>query len=201
MSYYIHHSMKFFALNTNLADVKQDFLTLDEQEVHTTHYHWMSFFFAILREIIYSIFFIGAVSLLGWAGVPLAPLISIAFFLWIFFIFFHLIKAYIDWRYDFILITTDKVILIDQSSIFQRKITPITLDNFASISSQTQFLNIFRFGKIVLNLKEGVGAEIALHFIPDAGRVAGVMADCVTKFQRRRGTSAEAQPDNIAAGE
>ena len=75
------------------------------------------------------------------------------------------VHDYIDWKFDFIDLTTDKVIIVDQGSIFRRTIKQINLENIASVTSKTQFLNLFPFGVVHIDLKEGHGQEMILQYM------------------------------------
>jgi hypothetical protein len=113
--------------------------------------------------------------------------VGILSLLWFVFVFFNLIKAYIDWAYDFILITTDKVILLDQTSFFKREIKPIHIENIGGVSTETQFWDIFPFGTLCIHLKEGMGGQnITKYYVPRARKVAGILSDVVTKYQRKQ---------------
>lgn len=177
--------MRFFALDTNIENIKQRYMAQGEKEIMTVYYHGMSFFFAVIRQTIFTviIFAIGLAG--GIAGIPLGGLIGVLFFIWFFFVFNSILKAYLDWNHDFIFITTDKIVLYDQTSVFHHMVTPINMENFASVSSSTQFFNVFNFGALELNLKEGAGERIVLKYIPHAGHVAAQISQCVTTYQRR----------------
>ena len=178
--------MRFFALQTDKQKIIKDFCSKDEDVIYMTYYHGLSFLFAIIREIIITII-VFAFAIMGvlfdW---PLLWLLAILFSLWFIFVFFNALKAYIDWSYDMIVITTDKVILIDQTSFLRQEIKPISLENIGSITTRTQFGNIFNFGQIVIDLKEGEGGKnIKLFYVPSAEEVAAKISDAVTRFQRK----------------
>lgn len=177
--------MKIFALETDTEKLKRQCMSDGEQEVLMTYYHALSFLFASIREIFVTIT-IFLVGIAFWYfKAPMLWVTIILFFVWFFFVFFNLMKAWIDWRYDFILVTTDKLILVDQTSIFHQKINPIHLENIGSISAETQYMNLFGFGKIVVNLKEGEGGQsITLTFVPNADQVAAKISQTVTYYQR-----------------
>jgi GNAT superfamily N-acetyltransferase len=59
-------------------------------------------------------------------------------------------------------VTNEEVVFVDQSSLFHIKIRQMNLDNVASVSAESQFWNIFPFGKIHFDLKEGVGSSLTL---------------------------------------
>jgi hypothetical protein len=112
---------------------------------------------------------------------------GVTFGFWFLFILSRMIKSLIDWMFDFIMITTDKVLMVDQTSIFKREIKPIHLENIGGVSTETQFWDIFRFGSLRLHLKEGLGGQdLTKKYVPYAGRVAGILSDVVTAYQRKR---------------
>ncbi len=178
--------MRFFALETDTAKIKQSFLSQDEQEKMTVRYHGFRFFMTFIRNAFFTLIFLAVGIGLGYVGLPSFWLLVIVGSAWLIFIFIPLLKAYLDWRYDFILITTDKVIVVDQSSVFHRKVTPINLENFASVSVETQFWNLFPFGKLYFSLKEGTGDSVRLQYVPNVDQVAAGISDCITIFQRRK---------------
>lgn len=179
--------MRIFALETDIEKIKERFCHKGECIVLMTYYHGLSFFFAILREICIS-FILISVGIVGvifkW---PLVWMVPILLVLWLMFVFFNVVKAYIDWTYDFIIITTDKIILVDQTSIIKQQVTPLHIENIGAISMFTQYWNIFPFGGIAIHLKEGRGGEdITLKYVPRAQEVASIMSDVVTQYQRRQ---------------
>ena len=162
-----------------------------------TYYHSFSFFFAIVRDIFITIILFGigfGAYVLEW---PLFWLNIILASIWFVFVFFNVMKAYIDWCFDFILVTTDKIILIDQTSIFKQEIKPIHIENIGGVSTKTQFWNIFPFGILKIHLKEGLGGkDIQLKFVPRVQKIASMISEVVTRYQRRNPAQyVQAAPD------
>jgi hypothetical protein len=178
--------MRIFALETDIAKLKQQFLSAEEKELCTIFHHPLQFVFACVKEVIMTIVIVAVGVLLIWFGLDPAVVIFGLVLAWFVLVFFSLLRDFIDWKYDFILLTTDKVVIVDQSSLFYRKVTPMNLENFASVSAETQFLNIFPFGTIQMSLKEGTGTEMCMRYIPDAATSASKISDAVTQFQRRK---------------
>ena len=177
--------MRILALETDIQKVIDQNLSANEEMVLMTYYHPLSFLFSSLREIIITLVFIGAAFLFWYFSAPMLYAIPALIGLWLVFVFLNLLKAWIDWRYDFIMVTTDKLVLVDQTSIIHQKINPIHLENIGSIASETQFWNLFGFGKIVVNLKEGEGGQaIVLTYVPRADQVAAKISQTVTYYQR-----------------
>ena len=178
--------MRIFALETDIGKLKQRFLSSEEREIQTVFFHGFRFFFVVLKDVLWTLLLIAIAVAAGYAGLALEWLIPGALLLWLFFTFRTLLRAYIDWRYDFLLITTDKMIVVDQSSLFHQKVTPMNLENIASVSAETQFWNLFPFGILHFNLKEGTGNGVNFRYIPHAHDVASGISDSITTFQRRK---------------
>lgn len=178
--------MRIFALETDREKLRRRFLSEGEREIRTISFHGFRFFLRMLWDIFWAIIVILFVLGVSSVGLPLSWVAIAAGIPWFLFMFASLLKAYIDWRYDFILITTDKVIVVDQSSLFHQKVTPMNLENFASVSAETQFWNLFPFGILHFNLKEGAGNGVKLRYIPHVHDAASVISDAITTFQRRK---------------
>ncbi len=178
--------MRIFALETDLEKIKKRFCQDGECVLHTTPFHTLSFLFASLRDIFLTIvFFFG-----GWAGIafglPVLWTVGGLSVAWFILVFFSFLKAYIDWLYDCIIITTDQVILVDQTSVFKHEIRPMHVDNIGAITTTTQFWNMFPFGIIKIHLKEGLGGDtIILKYVPRAEEVAVIITGVVKDYQRR----------------
>jgi len=179
--------MRIFALETNLHNVKQRFLTSGESEIFTVHPHVMSFLMHIMWEVFLTlVLFTGNAYLYQQGIISIAMAVGIFTVGWFIFVFFGLIEAYIDWKYDFIFLTTDKLIIVDQMSLFRKSITPINLENLGDVVTLTQWLNLFDFGIIKFSLKEGSGPEIKLKYMPNADRLVAKISQQITLYQRRK---------------
>ncbi len=193
--------MRVFALETDPDKIKRQFLSPGEREVLFTRYHALSFFFACIREILITVALFGIGVFALFQGWPMFWITGALAMTWAVFVFFSIFKAYIDWMYDFIFATTDKVVLVDQTSFIRRKINPIHLDNIGSVTAVTQFWGIFNFGIIKLHLKEGLGGDtITLRYVPNATEVVAKIADVVTNYQRRLGGSTALRRQMTAEG-
>jgi hypothetical protein len=175
--------MRIFALETDLKKLEEKFLSPGEQHIITAFHHWIIFAVALIKYILITAIIVAiAVTVDIATGAPWDWTALTAFVFWLILVPFQLLKRYIDWRYDFIFVTTTRVITVDQSSIFKQSIKQFNLENFASITSHTQFWNIFPFGKIVFELKEGHGRGMTYKYIPDAQTVADAISDTVALF-------------------
>lgn len=185
--------MRLFALDTRaMQHIRKRYCTAGECEVVLTRYHWMSFLLRSFREFLVTLI-LAALVFVAWEYEwPIAEIIGIVVSLWVIFVLFKILKAFIDWRFDFILVTTDKIVLVDQTSVFSRQEKPIHLENVGGIAASTQFWDIFPFGRITIHLKEGLGGDaVTIYFVPHAQELAATIADVVTKYQRKGHTVQE----------
>lgn len=178
--------MRILALETDPDRIKRRFCHAEEQEILTTYFHGMRFFFAIVREILITLALV-SLAVLAWVKQwPFWSLGGVLITVWFIFVFFSLLRAYIDWAYDFLWVTTDKILLVDQTSVLRQEIKPIHIENIGGISTATQLWGLFSFGILKIHLKEGLGGDILLlKYVPNAGEVAARMTAVVTQFQRR----------------
>ncbi|MCA9370717.1 MAG: hypothetical protein KC680_02020 [Candidatus Peregrinibacteria bacterium] len=184
--------MRIFALETDINKIKQKFCHSGESILLSTPYHTFSFFFSSIRELFITIalFVVGIIAFIY--DLPMGWTLGVLLFIWVVFVFFNLLKAYVDWLYDFIIVTDHQVILVDQTSIYKHEIRPIHVDNIGAITTSTQFWNIFPFGILKIHLKEGLGGDtVMLKYVPHAEEVAATITRAVSSHQSRSQTSAQ----------
>jgi hypothetical protein len=192
--------MRIFALETDIEKIKNRFVCEGEKVKHITHYHGASFFFASIREILVTLLLLITGVVAWFFNAPMGFTVIVLVLIWIFFVLFSGLKAYIDWCYDLVIVTTDKIILVDQTSIFKQKVNPIHIENIGSVTSLTQFWDIFSFGIVEINLKEGEGGgKIVLHYVPEARDVAAHITDAVTHYQRWEGRAPQRPREDVSA--
>jgi len=179
--------MKIFALETNIERAVKSFLSEGEQLLLVVRFHAAVFLFAVLRHLLLTLVLVGIATAAVLLSVPLWWAVGGFFLVWIFTVLIKVVTAYIDWKYDFLVVTNDKVVLVNQSSIFHVEVRQMHLENFASVTARTQFWNLFPFGIVCFDLKEGVGQSICLTYIPDAAQVASQITNAVRRFQRAQG--------------
>ncbi len=176
--------MRIFALETNREKLMKSLLTRDERVIRHTRFHWMRYVGRILRFLIVTAI---AIAIVIWGPLLLLPPETdwVLLAVWFLFAFLPLINTIVDWWQDAIVATSEEVVIIDQHTFFQRKIRQMSLENLASVTDQTQWGNIFGFGKLMFDLKEGTGEHIELYFVPHADRMASAISDATVSFHRR----------------
>jgi len=178
--------MKIFALDTDMDRLKRRVISAQEREIVTVRFHPFLFIGKVLWEFVLTMVILG-VAVWAWTlGAPLLLLSIAVVIAWLVFVFIPIIRAYIDWRFDGIVLTTEKVVIIDQKSIFRQIMQQMNLENIASVGTETQWLNLFKFGQLCFDLKEGTGAKVCFKYVPNADLVSAAISDAVTDFQRRR---------------
>jgi len=181
--------MKIFALETDNEKAKKEILIDGEKEIFSTRYHCILFagrsiaplLFLLMILLVYAFpaYKFGTAFALHWAalsGFFMAALVIT---------FLPVLKALVDWKYDGIILTDKRLIILNQSSIFKEDNRKMDLDNVASVRAITQFWNIFPFGKLQIDLKEGVGKSIELPYMPKAAAVAKSISEAVCNLQAR----------------
>lgn len=178
--------MRIFALETDVQKIIRRFCDEGECVRLVSPYHTLSFLFASLRDVVITVLLVGMGMFVWFMGWPMLPTVGILCFAWLVFVFFNFLKAYVDWLYDCLIVTDDKVILVDQTSVFQQEVKPIYVDNIGGISTTTQFWNVFPFGTVKIHLKEGLGGDtLSLKYVPRAEEVAAIISGIVTTYQRK----------------
>ncbi len=179
--------MRIFALETDMKKLTQSFLSKDEQLIACARFHGFLFFLRsiimVFKTIVLIALAIGAVYL----GIPLVTLTIAVTVTWIIFVGFSWLRAFIDWQFDELVISSEKLVIVNQSSLFRQEIRQMNLENLASVRARTQYWGLFPFGELYFDLKEGTGAGIKLGYIPSAQQVASLISDVLVQFQRRLG--------------
>lgn len=178
--------MRIFALETDIEKLNKSFLSPGEQIVLQARFHGFLFFMRSLGATILTLLLIAIGIGAGLVGIPLSIAVPALFLVWLWVVFRPLLRGFIDWQYDEIVVTTEKIIIVNQSSIIHQEIKQMNLENLASVKALTQFGGIFPFGRLHFDLKEGTGQAIRLKYIPQSQSVCSTISDCVVQFQRRQ---------------
>jgi hypothetical protein len=178
--------MKIFALETDAHKLCKNFCGATERIIATVRFHGLRFAMTVTKAVFWTIVIAIFVTLGIRFDVPASVAVTVGILAWFILAFLPLLRTFLDWKFDMLLITTEKIVIIDQSSLFQQKIHHLNMENVASIRVETQFANIFPFGRLCIELKEGIGEEICLPYIPKASQVASMISDVFVNFEQRR---------------
>lgn len=192
--------MRIFALETNVHKIIRRYCSPNESLLYVSYYDAMLFFLRVLRQVFFSIPTIAVFAIALYVGAPVVTTVSIGVVVIIVLHGFPILRAWLDWYYDLLIITSDKLVLIDQSFVFKQYIKPIHFENVGSISMETQWMNIFNFGIVHIDLKEGEGGgTITRKYVPNAVKFTEVLSAAVTNFQRGRIINVEETNARFAA--
>ncbi len=207
--------MRFLALQTDIEVLKKQNIPESEHEIMTVRRHAAPFVLDFIWKTaaaltLVSVFGLVAVPFLGSVGssTVVDGLLS-SFFLFVLFVllvlvyFYQIIKSYIAWRYNFLIITSDKIIIIDHHSFIHQDLTSIHLETITSSKFESQYFGLFRCGILHIHLqeREGQGSTrvVTVPRIPAPDVVASAIEHAITlKQQRAKGTESPAVQEQKA---
>lgn len=177
--------MRVLAIETNVGKLKRQFLNETEQEIITIPKHVFQFFMRFLQIVLILGLFLGA--MVGLTALGLPPVIAVPGVVAGCVIAGLLtLVAYAEWRFDFILMTTDKMVVVD-SSFLRQTVMPINLEHVSSVTAQTRYANLFGFGTLHFLLKdEPARQRLDVDYVPHVAVVSARISDVITDFQRRK---------------
>lgn len=193
--------MRILALETSVEKFTKKFLIPNEEIICTTHLHWI----VVVVDILVPTFMaIGVIFLTGYATIQAwwdLLQLHLFFILWWITYGILILNAIIHWRYNFFIVTTEKVIVVRHRSIFAENVDPAPLEDLISTNVHLQFLGIFQVGKIHIALRErkkATSREMILPFIPHPNDIAAAVENAIVlKKQRMMQTHAPRQQEVI----
>lgn len=178
--------MRILALETNSGVLLKRFVVESEKILLAATSHWLVFAIPFLLSSFLMFAYVGVLF-----SILLSFSVSVALtslFIWSISYFFLVANAFIRWKYNLLIVTTEQIIVVIQRSFFYNAITPTTMENIASVRVETQFLGFFNVGIVYLGLKERIEAstrEVNMPFIPRPGEVASVIENAIVLAKQR----------------
>ncbi|MFH0769846.1 MAG: hypothetical protein V1926_00540 [Candidatus Peregrinibacteria bacterium] len=177
--------MRILALETDLNRIKDRYCNNDEELVLMTRFHGLRFFFASIKLFLIAVLLAAFAVAALFSGLTWEWTLPIFALLGLVLVGFPLIKYFIDWRFDVLIVTTDKIILVDQTLLFRQEINPIHFEHVGRIVTQTQFYDLFNFGMLKIHIEEGIESQaIVLKYVPHLLESAAKISSAVTRHQR-----------------
>lgn len=195
--------MHILALETNIGKIKAPFLHPDERELLIVRRHFLQFFFYAIPYMLAFIAYMMILSLVDmYYGIPpefLVASVALGFFATVFILFIFYARC----RFDFIFFTIDKLVVVS-SSLLHRSTIPVNLNSVTAVSSETQFFDIFSFGKLKIKVMGDAKttsvdevtsqngdsftseSEIVFAYAPNAPVAVAKINDIITDFLRRK---------------
>ncbi len=197
--------MRFLALQTDVEVLKKQYIPEGEHEIMTVRRHVVPFVMdfiwktAVMLPIAAAIF-MGFSAFSSFESLIISNgLLLIVAFSYI----YQIIKSYIAWRYNFLIVTSDKIIIINHRSFLHQGMNSIHLDSITTSKFNSQYLGLVRCGILYLHLqeKEGQGSTriITIPHIPNPDTVASAIEHAIMlKQQRAKGTETPAVQEQKA---
>lgn len=188
--------MRFLALQTDVEVLKKQYIPAGESEIMTVRRHVIIFILDYIWKTTVAIT-VAIILLIGFRSVGISVelllLANVLFLILILWYVYQMIKSFIAWRYNFLIVTSDKIIIINHHSFFHHKMSSIHLDTITSSKFESQFFGLIRCGRlhIHLNEQEGQGSTIVVTIagIPAPDTVASAIEHAIVlKQQRAKGT-------------
>ncbi len=194
--------MKFLALQTNVGELKKQYIPEGEHEIMTVSRHPIRFVidFFFYTVIVFVIGYGLSAGVLFWEGdqgalvfAGLLALLGIVYF-------FAILNSYISYRYNFLIITSDKIVVVGHTSFFGQKMDSVHLASILNTRFRTQFFGIVRCGILEIHMNElaggGVMRTLVLPYIPSPDTVASAIENAMAmKSQKKPGTEGPLQQE------
>lgn len=196
--------MQFLALQTNVHKLEETFVAEGEELLISTHHHFFVFLFPMILKTFVALLVIGLVvtyvTAVPNAGTLTAGGWLVILCLWLY--AYGFFASYVEWRYNFLIVTTMKVVIIEQHSVFRHVVLPIHLDTISSVSFGLKFLGIGRCGTLNIHLTERLGGStrnIILQYMPSPDAVTGIIenASALIMQKQQEGEKKEDQQQKI----
>jgi hypothetical protein len=176
--------MQILALETDVEVLKKKFLVEGEQAALVTHKHWIVFFVHTWwQTMLTALLFVGLVFALS-AGLPGMSFIVIGFGVWLLLYAHYLLSGYVQWKYNFIIVTTQKIVIVDHYSLFRQHINPLPFPRISNTRVESQLAGIVGCGILYLNMtipeRQGQYTELAISYLPKPADIAAVIENGIT---------------------
>lgn len=176
--------MQIFALQTDRSKTTRELLAEGEEPIVTVRYSGFIYVLGIFFPLCITALLIAiGVILSMYTDFPPLWVWGSVSVIWIIFALMPILYKYLHWYYSFVLVTKERIVIVDQVSLVHRQVTELSLENFASVAAETQFWNIFPFGILHFTMREGNGKPLSLHYVPDVENIAKKISGVVTAFQ------------------
>lgn len=193
--------MRFLALETSIGKMKRQFIAQGEKELLVSTHHVFSFLFPaagiFLLTCVVIVVYVTLLTLDSRVFLFLVP--SLCF--WILFCSYKMLKALIDWRYNYLFVTTEKVVVINHISFFHQNIHPIHIEDIKSIRTESQFFGVGHCGTLFISLEEkvqGSSDQVRISYLPKPDVIMGVI-ESATVLKKQRVPTAQGVQDQMQA--
>ncbi|MBU1092387.1 PH domain-containing protein [Patescibacteria group bacterium] len=179
---------------------KKEFSTQkpDEKIILILRKHWFILAWPFFKGVVL-ILLILFMPLFGKLGFYIfnSAFLTFVYLAWMIFWGNYIVYEYLNWYRDRFIITTQRVVNIDQKSMFRRRVSEIELDHIQDISHEINGVSAtsFKFGNVILS---STGDDnIELRDIPQPAEVQDLLVKLVKDAMRGGAVTAEELVDFI----
>lgn len=181
--------MKFLALQTDIDALRRQFIAEGEHEILTVARHPITFIVAfIVDTILYATAaFLIATSAAFITDTAGRTTVTVLFSICTLVYLYELLKAYIGWRHNYLIVTSEKIITIEHRSFLHQKVNSIHFNIIVRSHFDSQYFGILRCGTVKINLDEklaGSARVITLRSIPAADTVVSAIENAMALHQQ-----------------
>jgi len=186
---------------TALTKFSERDLKPGEKIVLRVRRHWASFVLSLIQPIIVLAFITACLVGLVWMGTlafatDVVNLVIWGIFaiLYFYYIFVKILNYWIDWKYDEDVITTERIIDVDQNYLFGRDIGVADLDNIEDISVRHEgiFSTLFNYADIDIQTagsnttKFHGGRTFEMKDVPNPIQIQKIVSEAVLVFREKK---------------
>lgn len=176
--------MQILALETDVEVLKKKFLVEGEQAVLVTHKHWIVFIVNIWWQTIVTTLLLAGSVAMAVSDLLTLPLIASIVGIWGLLYAYYLLWAYVQWKYNFLIISTQKLVIVEQYAVVRQHINPLPFPRISNTRVESQFAGIFRCGILYLNMmvpeRRGEYMELSIPYLPKPADIAAMIENGLT---------------------
>ncbi len=183
--------MRFLALQTNVELLKKQFIPEGEHEILTVTRHPIKFIADFFGKTLLVLLLTTSISFsLSFfsSSMPSSLTLALTVFILLFYLY-QIVKSYIAWRYNFLIVTSEKIIIIHHESFLHQSINSIHLENIRNTGFISQFFGIFRCGILSIDLLELQGGStqvLRLSYIPAPDTIVSAIEHAIALKQQKK---------------
>lgn len=164
--------------------------------------HWFTFlpaigFLILLLAVPFGLYWMISANFSGWltsaTGYPLLVLFGCIYYLSVILYFF---SYFVTFYLDVLIMTNDRLVDIDQNSLFSRTVAEVDLYQVQDASSEVSgvFATLFNYGNVIIQTA-GALPKFTLHNIPHPHNIREMILDLSAEDKKYHSEQAQARKE------
>ncbi|MFZ2187254.1 MAG: PH domain-containing protein [Candidatus Moraniibacteriota bacterium] len=148
-----------------------------EEVVRVIHRHWFNIFAHFLLILLFSLLLVGSLVTLPALFPDMLRAVDARFFIFMentFFIFLWLFSflIWIDYYFDVWIITSQRIVNIEQKGLFNRHISELNFSNIQDVTTTVEGIipTVLNFGEVLVQTA-GEKERFVFHMVPDPYKI------------------------------